>query len=130
MPKLYLVCSTFLFSTLALAEAAPGGQGGVAPFVPLILIFAIFYFLILRPQQKKAKEHQKFLSEMKRGDMVITNAGIIGTIRTLSDKFVTLEVDDDVCLKVLRSQIAENAQNLNKEESKAKLFAQPQEDKK
>lgn len=121
-----------LVSNLAVAEAAPGAQGGVAPFIPLLLIFAIFYFLILRPQQKKAKEHQKFLSEMKRGDMVITNAGIIGTIRTLSEKFVTLEVDDNVCLKILRSQIAENAQNLNKEESKAKgsLFAQPQEDKK
>lgn len=127
-----LVVVGCLLSGIAFAEGAPGAGGGVAPFVPLILIFGIFYFLILRPQQKKAKEHQKFLTEMKRGDMVITNAGIIGTIRNLNDKFVTVEVDDGVNLKILRSQIAENATNLNKEETKAKgsLFAQTQEEKK
>jgi len=64
--------------------------------------------------------------------MVITNAGIIGTIRTLNDKFLTLEVDEGVVLKVLRGHIAESAANLNKEEAKAKpgLFAQPQDEKK
>lgn len=130
--KLLLVALSSFVANHAMAEAAPGAAGGIAPFIPMLLIFGIFYFLILRPQQKKAKEHQKFLSELKRGDMVVTNGGIIGTVRTLSDKFVTLEVDDNVCLKILRSQIAENAQNLNKEEGKAKssLFAQPQEDKK
>jgi len=120
------------FSTLAHAEAAPGAQGGVTPFIPLILIFGIFYFLILRPQQKKQKEQQVFLSNLKRGDMVITNAGIIGTLRTLNEKFVTLEVDEGVCIKVLRGQIAESAANLNKEESKAKggLLASTQDEKK
>jgi preprotein translocase subunit YajC len=107
---------------MALAEAAPApaGQGGLTPFIPLLLIFAVFYFLILRPQQKKQKEHQKFLSELKRGDMVVTAAGIIGTVRTLSDRFVTLEVDEGVTLKMLRSQVAESAANLNKEEAKGK----------
>lgn len=122
----------FLNSAVAFAEPAPGAQGGVTPFIPLILIFGIFYFLILRPQQKKQKEQQVFLSNLKRGDMVITNAGIIGTIRTLNEKFVTLEVDEGVCIKILRGQIAESAANLNKEESKAKggLLASTQDEKK
>ena len=122
-----------MWSPLAFAEAAAGaGQGGLTPFIPLLIIFGIFYFLILRPQQKKQKEHQTFLTGLKKGDMVITNAGIIGTIRTLNDKFVTVEVDEGVCLKILRGQIAENAANLNKEESKPKgsLLSQTQEEKK
>ncbi|NBT58690.1 preprotein translocase subunit YajC [bacterium] len=101
-----------LVSNLGFAEAAPTSREGVTPFIPLLLIFGVFYFLILRPQQKKQKEQLKFISELKRGDMVITQAGIIGTIKTVSDKFVTLEVDDNVHLKVLKSQIAENAATL------------------
>ena len=110
----FLALLVTLFQTLALADGAPATkvQDGVTPFIPLILIFAVFYFLILRPQQKKQKEQKKFLSELKRGDRVVTNAGIIGTIRTVSEKFVTLEVDDGVCLKVLRSQVLESAANL------------------
>lgn len=78
----------------------------------MILMFAIFYFLIIRPQQKKQKAQQKFLSELKKGEMVITNAGIVGTIKNLSDKLVTLEVDSNVCIKMLRTQILESANSL------------------
>ena len=105
-----------MFSPLTLlADAAPAASSireGLSPFIPLIMIFGVFYFLIMRPQQKKQKDQQKFISELKRGDMVVTNAGIIGTIRTVSDKFVGLEVDEGVTLKVLRTQILENAANL------------------
>jgi preprotein translocase subunit YajC len=97
---------------LADAPVAAAPREGVTPFIPLLLIFGVFYFLILRPQQKKQKELQKFLSELKRGDMVITQSGIIGTIKTVSDKFVTLEVDENVNLKILKSHIAENAATL------------------
>lgn len=118
--KTFLALSAF--SSLALAEGAPAGMGdirqGLSPFIPLILIFGIFYFLILRPQQKKMKLQQQFLSELKRGDMVVTNSGIIGTIKTLSDRFVTLEVDDGVCLKMLRNQVLESANNLKEEAKK------------
>ena len=120
--KTKLVVFVWLNSLIALAENAPGAApqgGGITPFIPLLLIFAIFYFLVLRPQQRKTREHQKFLSEMKRGDLIVTNSGIIGTIRTLSEKFVTLEVDEGVCLKILRSHVAESA-NALKEESKTK----------
>jgi preprotein translocase subunit YajC len=98
----------------AAAPADPMRQG-LAQFVPLLLIFGIFYFLILRPQQKKAKLHQKFLQELKKGDVIITNSGIIGSIRSIADKFVTVEVDEGVCLKILRSQILESATSMNKE---------------
>ncbi|NBX77428.1 MAG: preprotein translocase subunit YajC [Proteobacteria bacterium] len=103
-----------LLGSLALADAAPAAapRDGVTPFIPLLMIFGVFYFLILRPQQKKQKEQLKFISELKRGDMVITQAGIIGTVKTVSDKFVTLEVDENVHLKVLKSQIAESATTL------------------
>lgn len=102
-----------LISSLALADApAAAPRDGVTPFIPLLMIFGVFYFLILRPQQKKQKEQLKFISELKRGDMVITQAGIIGTIKTVNDKFVTLEVDDNVHLKILKSQIAESATTL------------------
>jgi len=102
-----------LLSSFALADApAAAPRDGVTPFIPLLMIFGVFYFLILRPQQKKQKEQLKFISELKRGDMVITQAGIIGTIKTVSDKFVTIEVDDNVHLKILKSQIAESATTL------------------
>ena len=117
MKRFTLLAYMFL-TGIALAEnaAAPASfKDGLSPFIPLIMIFGVFYFLILRPQQKKQKETQRFLSELKRGDMVVTTSGIVGTIRTLSDRFVTLEVDEGVCLKVLRGQIAESAANLKEE---------------
>jgi preprotein translocase subunit YajC len=112
--KRYSLLMIFL-PTLAMAEAAPGGAQGVTPFLPLIVIFGIFYFLIIRPQQKRAKQQTQFLSELKRGDMVITQSGIVGMVKALSDKLVTLEVDEGVCLKVLRNQILEAANTLNKD---------------
>lgn len=116
MIRFYALVGCF-FQTLAFAEAAAPAapSGGVTPFLPMILIFGVFYFLVLRPQQRKQKDQQKFLSELKRGDMVVTNSGIVGTIRTVSDKFVTLEVDEGVCLKILRSAVLENATSLKEE---------------
>ena len=99
--------------------ATPTPRDGVTPFIPLLLIFGVFYVLILRPQQKKQKDHQKFLTELKRGDMVVTQAGIIGTVKTVSDKFVTLEVDENVHLKIVKSQIAENAATLKETKATA-----------
>lgn len=120
--KTLLALVVTMIAPLALAEAqpaAPGFKEGLSPFIPLIMIFGVFYFLILRPQQRKQKEQQKFLGELKRGDMVVTTSGIVGTIRTVSDKFVTLEVDEGVCLKMLRGQILESAANLKDEKSAA-----------
>ena len=118
---------SLLIPALAAAEGAPAAAPAVSPFIPLIVIFGIFYFLVLRPQQKKAKEHQKFLTGVKKGDMIITHAGIIGTIKTVSEKFVNLEVDKGVCLKILKSQILESADSLkDKEPTKKGSLAQAQ----
>jgi preprotein translocase subunit YajC len=85
--------------------AATGGAGGIASFIPLILIFAVFYFMLIRPQQKQAKLQQKFLEEMKNGNKVVTKGGIHGTITGLTDSVVTLEIADNVRIKVSRSSI-------------------------
>jgi preprotein translocase subunit YajC len=81
--------------------------------LPIIVIFAVFYFLIIRPQSKKQKDHLGFLNTLKRGDEVVTASGILGTVDGLTDLYVTLEVASNVKIKVLRSQIASLAKNLN-----------------
>lgn len=89
------------------ADAAPAAapQGGFVSFVPLILIFVVFYFLLIRPQQKKAKDHQIFLSNLKKGDQVVTSGGVHGEITGLTDKVVTLEIADNLRIKVSRQYI-------------------------
>jgi len=75
-------------------------------FLPIILIFAIFYFLLIRPQQKRAKDHRALLSSLKVGDQVLTNGGIYGRVTGLRDDVVTLEISDKVRVKVSRGHIA------------------------
>lgn len=87
------------------AEAAPAAGGGFGAFIPLILIFVVFYFLLIRPQQKKAKEHQQFLANLKKGDTVVTSGGLYGTVTGLNDTVVTLEIADNVRVKVARSYV-------------------------
>lgn len=101
---------------LAYAMGAPGGGGGAqgAPSMfqsifPLIIIFAIFYFLLIRPQQKKAKEHKAMLDNLKKGDRVVTSGGIYGTIHTLTANSVTLIISENVKIKVGRGYISEIA---------------------
>ncbi|CAK8710594.1 MAG: preprotein translocase subunit YajC [Candidatus Electrothrix sp. AW2] len=86
------------------AAAGPVG-GGFAQFVPLILIFIVFYFLLIRPQQKKAKEQQDFLANLQRGDKVMTGGGIHGQITGLTDSTVTLEIAESIRIKVHRGYI-------------------------
>ncbi len=111
--------------TMLFADNGPAGgkSAGLSPFIPLILIFVVFYLLVMRPQQKRSKQQQAFLTNLKRGDVVVTASGIIGTVRIVNDKIVTLEVDEGVNLKILKSQIAESAAQPRKEEAKAKLGA-------
>ncbi|TBV81430.1 MAG: preprotein translocase subunit YajC [Desulfobulbaceae bacterium] len=86
------------------ADVAPAGTGFGA-FIPLILIFVVFYFLLIRPQQRKAKEHQQFLEAIKVGDVVVSGGGIHGTITGINEGVVTLEIADKVRVKVARSYI-------------------------
>lgn len=75
-------------------------------FLPLVFIFVIFYFLIIRPQSKKIKEQEKMISELKRGDDVVTTSGILGRIEGLTEMVATLEISEGTRIKVLRKQIA------------------------
>ena len=95
-----------MFWSVAHAQGGAQGPSALEQLVPWILIFAVFYFFLIRPQSKQRKEHQKFLSEMKRGDEVLTMSGILGTVEGLTEKYVTLEVSEGVRFKILRSQIA------------------------
>lgn len=83
-----------------------GAGGSIASFIPLILIFVVFYFLLIRPQQKQAKQHQQFLNDLKSGNKVITKGGLYGTIVGMTDTVITLEIAQDVRVKVSRSAIA------------------------
>lgn len=86
---------------------APGGPGGAfAPLIPFLLIFVVFYFFLIRPQQQRQKKHQTMLAALKRGDEVYTAGGLRGKVTGLTDKVVTLEIADDVRVKIYRSFVA------------------------
>jgi preprotein translocase subunit YajC len=87
------------------AAPAAGGLAAYGQFAPFILIFVVFYVLIIRPQQKKAQEQQSFLSNLKKGDKVLTSGGVHGTITGLTDTAVTLEIAENVRVKVHRGYV-------------------------
>ena len=77
---------------------------GISSLIPLVLIFVIFYFFLIRPQQKKVKEHKKMVESLKRGDKVITTGGIVGSIeRIIDDDKVEVSISDDVKVEVIRA---------------------------
>ncbi len=86
------------------AAGQQGSPGGM--LIPLVLMFGIFYFLLIRPQQKKQKEHQEMIRTLKKGDRVVTSGGISGRITGLDDSKITLEISDKVRVKVLRGNVA------------------------
>jgi preprotein translocase subunit YajC len=96
----------------AMGPATGGGAGGggaMAQFqgmIPLVLMFAIFYFLLIRPQQKKAKDHRALLDALKKGDQVVTAGGMHGKVTALDDQVVTLEIAPGVNVKVNKGYIA------------------------
>jgi len=102
---------------LAFAMGAPpagggGGQSAMMNLVPLIFMFGIFYFLLIRPQQKKAKEHRALIDALKKGDQVITAAGIYGKVTSVDENIVTLEIAPGISIKIGKGYIA----SLNKQD--------------
>jgi preprotein translocase subunit YajC len=101
-----------LFEGIAWAQSASAsGAGGsqqmvLTTIVPLAVLFGIFYFLLIRPQTKKAQEHDKMLKALKRNDEVVTNGGLVGRIVELGDKLVVVELAPNVRVRVERPQIA------------------------
>lgn len=103
-----------MFVTPAFAQAAGGASSAFSSFVPLILIFAIMYFLMIRPQQKKAKQHKAMIDSLRRGDQVVTSGGVLGKVSKVSDDgIVEIEIAEGVKVRVMRAAIA---QVLNKTE--------------
>ncbi len=99
-----------LFESIAYAMAQPaaGAEQGnpVMAFLPLIIMFAIFYFLLIRPQQKKAKEHRATLAALKKGDRVLTNGGIYGRITGIEGDVLNLELGTNVEIKINRAFVS------------------------
>jgi len=96
------------FVSPALAEGAQAAQkpGGLMSLLPFVLIFAVFYFLMIRPQKKKLEEEKNLLAKLSKGDEVYTKSGVLGIINGLTEKIVTLEIAEGVKMKVLRGHIA------------------------
>lgn len=99
----------------AQAGAAPAAGGGLAGFLPIVLIIGVFYFLLIRPQTKKAKQHQEFVNSLKKGDSVVTSGGIHGKVTGLTDTIVTLEIADGVRIKVNRPSVLASAADATKQ---------------
>ena len=100
-----------MFATPAFAQTAAGATGGpqdmLLQFLPLIGLFVLFYFLMIRPQQRRAKQHQQMLTNLKRGDTVVLNSGVLGKVVRIEEKEVGLEIAPTVTIKVVKGMIAE-----------------------
>ena len=101
---------------LAVAQAsqAPGGQSFIIQLLPLILIFVVFYFLLIRPQQKRVKQHKEMVAALKVGNQIITSGGILAKIVKVDDeKFITISISEGVNVRVKRDTITEVVINSN-----------------
>ena len=98
----------------AQATGASGGQGLLVQLLPLILIFVVFYFLLIRPQQKRVKQHKEMVNSLKVGSVVVTSGGIVGKVVKLNDDiFITVNISDNVDVKIKRDTIVELLENSN-----------------
>ncbi len=93
----------FFISNAYAQDAA--AAGGLMSFLPLIVIFAVFYFMLIRPQMKRSKEHRNLVAGLSKGDEVVTNGGLLGRITDVSESFVTLELADKLEVKLQRQAV-------------------------
>jgi preprotein translocase subunit YajC len=100
--------SVFITPAYAQAAGAPGAGDFIGMILPLVLIMGVFYFLLIRPQQRKVKEHQELLKKVVKGDTIITTGGLIGkVIKVVDDNELQVEIGENVKVRVLRSGIAD-----------------------
>jgi len=97
--------SFFISDAMADGTAAAQG-GGWESIIPLVLLFVVFYFLLIRPQQKKGKEHKALVQAIKKGDEVVTYGGLAGKVREMGENFCDVEIADNVTVKVERQNIS------------------------
>ncbi len=98
-----------LFISDAMAETAPAAAGapGFAQFIPLIIIFVIFYFLLIRPQMKRAKEHKKMVEGIAKGDEIVTSGGILGKVTAVDEGFLSVEVASGTVIQMQSSAVSQ-----------------------
>jgi preprotein translocase subunit YajC len=87
------------------------GAGGFSSLIPIVLMFVIFYFLLIRPQQKKTKDHREMINRLNKGDRIITSGGLHGRITAVSDTTMTVEIADKVRVKIARGNVAQILQS-------------------
>ena len=96
----------FLISD-AWAQAGGDAGGGLFSLLPLVVIFILFYFLLIRPQQKRAKQHKEMVTALKKGEEIVTNGGLLGKVTDLDDNFISLEIASGLNAKVQRQSVAQ-----------------------
>ena len=94
----------FFIASAYAQDASP--QGGLLSFLPLIVIFVVFYFLLIRPQMKRAKEHKALVSQLSKGDEVVTNGGLLGKVTDVGESFVTVEITENVQIKLQKHAVS------------------------
>jgi preprotein translocase subunit YajC len=97
---------TALFFALTNPQGGEGGGNPLMMFIPIIMVFVVFYLLLIRPQQKKQKEHQRLLTELRKGDKIVTNGGLYGVIVDAKEHVVVLKIAEDVKVEIVKSAIA------------------------
>ena len=123
----------FPFISVAYAQSADEGSGSAFfQFIPLILILGVFWFLKIRPQQKKQKEHQRMVDSLRKGDKVVTNGGIFGNIVKVGDDRLTLEIASKVQIQLERHQVArmDKKTGVNKDDEDEKEEIEEKKEKK
>ena len=96
-----------VFISSAWAQGGDTSGGGLITLLPLVAIFVLFYFLLIRPQQKRAKDHKTMVAGISKGDEVVTNGGTLGKITAVGDNFVSLEIAPGTTIKVQRHAVAQ-----------------------
>jgi len=98
--------SFFISDAMAEGAAAGAQDGGLLGMLPLVLIFVLFYFMLIRPQTKRAKEHKNMVAALGKGDEIVTNGGLLGKITEIDDSFITVNIANGVEVKVQRQAVA------------------------
>lgn len=109
---------SFIISNAYAQDAAQGAPSAFMSMVPLIAVFFVFYFLMIRPQKKKMEQEQNFIANLQKGDEIYTKSGLIGKIYGMTDKVVTIEVEGGNKLKFLKSQVAGSTKDIFEEPNK------------
>lgn len=94
------------FISDAHAQAAPAGEAGLLTFLPIILLFVIFYFLLIRPQMKRAREHKAMVASLAKGDEVVTSGGLLGRITEMGEDFISVEIAPGVVTKLQKHAVS------------------------